>query len=177
MSAITERTRGAAPHPPPHPLSLAGRLPGYRPGEPRTSTTAALSGAAAGIPAHQDGQGVHVGVRARRLLAAGAALAAVTGLAGCTQFDAALGQRQAVVTFRNGTTVAQRLTVRTTCAKTPNVTPQQLPANLNSPYALQQVIYQIDKASDADVARLEQCLAKFPSVAGVTVQDSSDEGS
>ena len=113
--------------------------------------------------------------RVRRLLAAGT-LAAAAGLAGCSQFNAALGQRQAVVTFTNGTTLAQRMTVRAACAKTPNVTPQPLPSNLNSPYALQQVIYQINHASDADVARLETCLAKFPSVAGVTLQDSADEG-
>jgi hypothetical protein len=113
----------------------------------------------------------------RRLLAAGTAVAAVTALAGCAQFDAALGQRQAVVSFQDGTSVTQRLLVRTTCAKTPNVTAQPLPANLNSPYALQQVVYEIDHASNADVALLEQCLAKFPSVAGVTLQDSSDEGS
>jgi hypothetical protein len=100
----------------------------------------------------------------------------VTAVAGCAQFDSALGQRQAVVSFRDGTPVAQRLVVRAACAKTPNVTAQPLPANLNSPYALEQVIYQINQASDADVARLEVCLAKFPSVAGVTLQDSSDEG-
>ena len=112
--------------------------------------------------------------RVRRLLAAGT-LAAAT-LAGCSQFNAALGQRQAVVTFTDGTTLAQRMTVRAACAKTPNVTPQPLPSNLNTPYALEQVIYQINHASDADVARLETCLAKFPSVAGVTLQDSADEG-
>ena len=114
--------------------------------------------------------------RARRLLVAGTAVAVMTALAGCSQFDAALGQRQAVVTFKPGTTVAQRMAVRAACAKTPNVTPQPLPSNLNSPYALEQVIYQITHASDADVARLETCLAKFPSVAGVTLQDSSDQG-
>ena len=98
-------------------------------------------------------------------------------LAGCSQFDAALGQRQAVVTFNAGATLAQRMTVRAACAKTPNVTPQPLPSNMSSPYALAQVTYQINQATDADVALLEKCLAKFPSVAGVTLQDSSDEGS
>ena len=97
-------------------------------------------------------------------------------LAGCSQFDAALGQRQAIVTFNAGTTLAQRMSVRAACAKTPNVTPQPLPSNMSSPYALDQVIYQINQATDADVALLEKCLAKFPSVAGVTLQDSSDEG-
>jgi hypothetical protein len=97
-------------------------------------------------------------------------------LAGCSQFDAALGQRQAIVTFTAGTTLAQRMSVRAACAKTPNVTPQPLPSNMSSPYALDQVTYQINQATDADVALLEKCLAKFPSVAGVTLQDSSDEG-
>jgi hypothetical protein len=114
--------------------------------------------------------------RSRWLLAAGTAVAAMTALAGCAQFDAALGQRQAIVTFQDGASLAQRLLVRAACAKTPNVTAQPLPANLNSPFALEQVVYQINHASDADVAMLEQCLAKFPSVAGVTLQDSSDEG-
>jgi hypothetical protein len=114
--------------------------------------------------------------RGRRLLAAGTVVAAVTAVAGCSQFDAALGQREAIVAFNDGTTVAQRMAVRTACAKTPNVTPQALPSNMNSPYALQQVVYQINKASDADVALLQECLAKFPSVAGVTLQDSSDDG-
>ena len=112
----------------------------------------------------------------RRLLVAGTAVAALTALAGCSKFDAALGQRQAVVTFNPGTTAAQRMAVRAACAKTPNVTPQPLPSNTNSPYALEQVIYQINQASDADVALLDKCLAKFPFVAGVTLQDSADEG-
>jgi hypothetical protein len=111
------------------------------------------------------------------MLTVATAVAAVIALAGCSQFDAALGQRQAVVTFRSGTPVAQRLAVRAACAKTPSVIPAPLPSNMNSPYALEQVIYQINKASDADVAMLEECLSKFPSVAGVTLQDSGDQGS
>ncbi len=120
--------------------------------------------------------GIGPRTRARRLLIAGTMIAAATALVGCSQFDAALGQRQAVVTFTDAATLAQRMAVRTACAKTPNVTPQPLPSNMNSPYALVQVVYQINQASDADVALLEKCLAKFPTVAGVTLQDSSDEG-
>ena len=37
------------------------------------------------------------------MLAAGTAIAAVTVLASCSRFDSALGQRQAIVTFRSGT--------------------------------------------------------------------------
>ncbi len=103
--------------------------------------------------------------------------AAAPALAGCAKFDAALGQQQAIVSFRDGTPLAQKLTVRTACAKAPDVVAAPLPPDLNSsPYALEQVTYQIDKASDADVARLEECLTKFSSVVGVTLQDSADEG-
>ena len=104
------------------------------------------------------------------------ALAVAAVLAGCSQFDAALGQRQAIVSFRAGTPVAQRLAVRSACAKVPAVTPQPLPSDLSSPYALHQLTFQISHASDADVAQLETCLARFPSVAGVTLRDSSDMG-
>jgi hypothetical protein len=119
-----------------------------------------------------------VGARSRRRLAgAGLVVLAAAALAGCSQFDAALGQRQAIVSFRPNTPLSQRLTVRSTCAKVPAVTAQPLPANLNSPYALEQVTFQIDHASDTEVAKLEVCLAKFPAVVGVTLQDSSDDGS
>jgi hypothetical protein len=104
----------------------------------------------------------------------GAAVVAAVALTGCSQFDAALGQRQAVVTFRPDTPVSQRLTVRSACGKVPDVRAQPVPSNLNSPYALQQLTFRVDHASDADIARLEKCLAKFPSVVGITLQDSTD---
>ena len=115
--------------------------------------------------------------RRRGLAAAGTAVvAAAVALAGCSQFDAALGQRQAVVTFQPDTPVSQRLAVRSACAKVPEVKAPPIPSDLNSPYALQQLTFRIDHASNADVARLEKCLARFPSVLGVTLQDSSDMG-
>ena len=117
--------------------------------------------------------------RHRRLAAAGTAVVAVVTMAaltGCSQFDAALGQRQAVVSFRPGTTLSQRLTVRSACAKVPAVEAQPLPSDLNSPYALQQLTFRVDHASNADIAQLEKCLAKFPAVVGITLQDSTDMG-
>src|ERR1700728_885704 len=105
--------------------------------------------------------------RARRLLDAAMAFAALAPVVGCAQFDAALGQRQAIVSFRDTKPVSANLVVRSTCAKVPAVTAQPLPADLHSPYALEQLTYQVNHASDADVAMLEKCLAKFPAVAGV----------
>jgi hypothetical protein len=105
-------------------------------------------------------------------------VAAATALAGCSQFDAALDQRQAVVTFTDSATTAQRLAVRSACAKTPNVTAQPLPSNVNSsPYALEQLVYTVTNASNADIALLNECLNKYPKVVeGMTLQDASDEG-
>jgi hypothetical protein len=120
--------------------------------------------------------GVKRGGRVRRLVAAGTVVAAAVVLAGCSQFNAALGQRQAIVAFTDSATVAQRLAVRAACAKTPNVTAQALPSNVNS-YTLQQVVYTVTNASDADIALLNECLNKYPTiVAGMTLQDASDEG-
>jgi hypothetical protein len=104
------------------------------------------------------------------------ALIAGAALTGCSKFDAALGQRQAVVAFRDNTSTAARLDVRAACAKLPNVSATPLPSGVSLADALAQVTYQINKASNADIARLEVCLQKFPAVAGVTLQDSSDEG-
>ena len=67
--------------------------------------------------------------------------------------------------------------VRSACGKLPDVTAPPVPSNLNSPYALQQLTFRVDHATNADIARLEKCLAKFPSVVGITLQDSSDMGS
>ena len=110
------------------------------------------------------------------LLAAGTVAVAVTALAGCAQFDSALGQRQAVVTFTDSATLAQRMAVRTACAKPPNVTPQPLPSNLKSAYELPQVIYQINKASRRGRGAAGDVPGQVPLGGGVTLQDSSDEG-
>ena len=110
----------------------------------------------------------------RRLAVTSLILLTAVALAGCSQFNQALGQRKAVVSFRSGTPVSERLTVRSTCAKVHAVTAPPLPSDLSSPYALHQLIFRIDHATNADVARLEKCLARFPSVVGVTLHDQTD---
>jgi hypothetical protein len=98
-------------------------------------------------------------------------LLAVTG---CSQFDKALGQQQALVSFKDGTPVAVRLHVRAACDKLPNVTAAPIPTSVPLSSALSEVVYRVDNASNADLARLNECLAKFPSVQGMNIQDSSD---
>jgi hypothetical protein len=99
-------------------------------------------------------------------------LVAVTG---CSQFNKALGQQQALVSFKDGTPVSVRLQVRAACAKLPNVTAAPIPTGVPLASAVSVVVYQVNKASDADIARLSECLTKFPSVNGMNIQDSSDD--
>src|SRR5260370_41461988 len=102
------------------------------------------------------------------------AVACVIGTAGCSQFSKALGQQEALVSFKAGATHAQRMAVRAACGKLPNVTPAPLPSGVPLQVSLSQVVYRVDHASAADKARLQVCLSKYPSVAGMSFQDSSD---
>jgi hypothetical protein len=112
-----------------------------------------------------------------RVVLAAAVVVPLGVLGGCARFDASLGQQQAIVSFQTGATTAQRLVVRDTCGKLPAVTRQAVPNLKKYPYALEQLTFGINKASDAQVANLQKCLNKFPAtVAGVTLQDSSDDG-
>jgi hypothetical protein len=97
------------------------------------------------------------------------------GVTGCAQFDKALGQQQALVTFANGTSIATRLQVRAACAKVPDVSPIPIPKGVPLSEALDQVEYSVTGATNADLARLQECLSKYPSVQGLDVQDASDD--
>jgi len=102
-------------------------------------------------------------------------LSTVLGVTGCSQFDKALGQQQALVSFKDGTPVSVRLHVRSACGKLPNVSAAPIPSGVPLASAVDEVIYQVSKASPADISRLEECLAKFPSVQGMNLQDSSND--
>jgi hypothetical protein len=104
-------------------------------------------------------------------LLAGGLLTAVTG---CAKFDAALGQQEAVVQFRTGTTNATRLQVRAACSHIPQARPEALPTDHKASDLLYDVIYQVDNASNAQIAELEQCLQKYPSVVGIDIQTAGD---
>lgn len=116
-------------------------------------------------------------VRLATLVAGLAVLAGLPAVTGCSRFDAALGQQQAIVSFRDGTTTAERLQIRAACGSMPGVAAQQVPNLKKYPYALEQLTYSVSKASDAQIANLEKCLQKYPAVTGVSLQDSSDDGS
>ena len=106
--------------------------------------------------------------------AVAAGLAGLLGVSGCSQFDKALGQQQALVSFKSGTPVSVRLQVRTACDKLPNVAAAPISKSVPMASAVDVVVYQVNNAGPADIARLQECLAKFPSVQGMNIQDSSD---
>ncbi len=105
-------------------------------------------------------------------LAAGLA----TGLAGCAKFDAALGQQWATVEFKANTSVATLLKVRAACSRVPNVRAEALPRKQDPTTMMYSLTYRTDKASDANLAQLQQCLQRFPSVQGISFGDSGDAG-
>ncbi len=113
-----------------------------------------------------------------RVLAAAGVVALAGGLAGCGKFDAALGQQWATVNFNSNTPVATIIEVRAACSHIPNVRAEALPppakrTAVNMAYA---VTYRTDNASDANLAQLQQCLQRFPAVAGIDFEDSGDDG-
>jgi hypothetical protein len=123
--------------------------------------------------------------RATRLplrAAAAAALAAAlagglaTGMAGCSKFDAALGQRWATVNFKANTSIATLLKVRATCSHIPNVRAEPLPRKQTPATMMYALTYRTDNASDANLAQLQECVSRFPSVAGIQFGDAGDAG-
>ena len=114
-----------------------------------------------------------VHLRVAALTIAGSLLVAA-GVGGCAKFDAALGKQEIVVAFKNGTTTATRLKVRAACSHIPQARPEALPTNHLASDNLYDVIFRVDNASNAQLARLESCLQKYPSVLGVDIQTAGD---
>lgn len=118
--------------------------------------------------------------RPRHTIAAGATAIAgfmlLAGLAGCAKFDAALGKQWATVDFQPNTPVATVLKVRAACSHIPNVTPQGLPKQADPEDLQYSVTYITTNASDANLAQLQECLQRYPSVAGIDFEDAGDDG-
>jgi hypothetical protein len=106
--------------------------------------------------------------------AAAAAMLLASMAGGCAKFDAALGKQWAVVHFQPSTSVAALLKVRAACSHVPNVRPEALPPSRKGLDMIYSVRYRTDDASDANLAQLQQCLQKFPSVTGIDFEDTGD---
>jgi len=106
--------------------------------------------------------------RPRRPIAVVAAAAAALILAaGCSSFDKAFGKREAVVQFKAETPASVMLHVRSSCSHVPSAIPERVPAHPPAVQLQDDIRYEVSNASDADLARLQQCLERFPSVVGI----------
>jgi hypothetical protein len=109
----------------------------------------------------------------RVLLVAGTALAVGAGVAGCGHLGANLRQREIVVRFAPDATPEQHRAVRAACDHFPGTTAEPQPTSTLASVRLSDVRFRVDNATDAQLAKLEACLSKFPFVTGV--DDTSDE--
>jgi hypothetical protein len=87
--------------------------------------------------------------------------------AGCATFDRTFGKQEAVVHFQPQTPDSVRLKVRAACSHVPQAIPEPLPTDHLASDQVNNVRYRVDHASDGDLAKLQQCLQRFPSVVGI----------
>ncbi len=102
---------------------------------------------------------------------------ALVGVSGCAKMDAAMDKQWMVVDFNPGTTVATALQVRAACSHVQDTPPMALPARHSVINIMYGVRYDTTNSSPANLAQLQTCLGKFPSVQGVDPEDVGDEGS
>lgn len=88
--------------------------------------------------------------------------------------DAALGQQWLVVQFNPNTTIGTARHVATACAHLPNLHLEPIQPASAQADIVESVRYNATSASDADMARLQQCLQRFPSVQGITLSQPGD---
>ena len=157
---------------------LSRRIPGQGPAwHARRGGARLTAGKLTGVP-EPPARATRLPLRAAAAAALAAALAGglAAGLAGCSKFDAALGQRWATVSFKPDTPIATLLKVRAACSHIPNVRAQALPRKQTPASMIYALTYRTDNASDANLAQLQQCLTRFPSVAGIQFGDTGDAG-
>jgi hypothetical protein len=98
---------------------------------------------------------------ARRTVAL--SLAAATLLGGC-KYSAALGKREWVVIFKPGATQDQHKLVLASCSDIPHVAAEPMGDGKLVSELASNVRFRVDKATDADLAKLSVCFEQFPFV-------------
>ncbi len=91
---------------------------------------------------------------------------------GCAKMNAALGRQWLVVQFNPSTTMATARHVTAACSGLPRVRLQSLAADPAQAGMAGTAQYNVSHASDADITRLQECLGRFGSVQGVTLNES-----
>jgi len=98
-------------------------------------------------------------------MAAAAALCAFA--AGCSAFDRAFGKQEAVVQFQANTPASAMLKARAACSHLAGAYAEPIPKHALAVDLPDDIRYEVGSASDAQLARLQQCLERFPAVVGI----------
>lgn len=94
-------------------------------------------------------------------------------LGGCAQMNAALGQQWVVVQLASNTKLVTAKHVTLICSRASGLRAE--PVRPTSPGKIVGSVRFIStKATDADMARLQQCLQRFPAVQGLTMTEPGD---
>ena len=104
---------------------------------------------------------------------AACALAVCGLLAGCAKIDAALGQQWLTVQLAPNTTLAAAKYLTAACSHIPGVRPDPVkPTSAGRVVGL--IRFNSTNATDAALARLQQCLQHFHAVQGFTINEPGD---
>lgn len=103
------------------------------------------------------------------------ATAVCLAAAGCASFDKAFGKQEAVVQFHPNTPASAMLRARAGCSHVAGAVPEPIPKHVLAVDLPDDIRYDVSSASDAQVARLGQCLQRFPSVAGLELSSPSGD--
>lgn len=110
---------------------------------------------------------------ATRVRLAACAVAVAGLVSGCAQMNAALGQQWVVVQFAANTMVGTARHVTAACSQVPGMHLE--PVKPTSPGGIvSSARFKATQATDADMARLQRCLQRFPSVQGFTLTEAGD---
>ncbi len=112
---------------------------------------------------------------ARVLAAAATATALSLAAAGCASFNRAFGKQEAVVQFQPNTPASVMLKARAACSHVAGARPEPIPKHVLAVDLPDDIRYDVSNASDAQQARLEQCLQRFPAVAGIELSSPSGD--
>jgi len=107
--------------------------------------------------------GVRGAVCALAVAALGAGL-----LGGCARMNAALGQQWITVQLAPNTSLAAARHVAAACSHVPGTRPERVRPTVAG-RVVGSVRFDTTRASDADMARLQQCLQRFRAVQGLTI--------
>ena len=118
---------------------------------------------------------MHVPHPARFLAVTAAAAALCAAAAGCGAFDRAFGKQEAVVQFQPDTSASAMLKARAACSHLAGAHAEPIPKHALAVDLPDDIRYEVGSASDAQLARLQQCLERFPAVVGIEFSSPSGD--